>query len=95
MAYRVEYGKDPRYPVPCIRRGWYKGLLVFGIVIAGAVAGFYAVQVVGLENLLPGDPLVTGSALDTMVENLRSGLPVGQAFTVFCEEIVAHAHVLE
>lgn len=95
MAYRVEYGKNPKYPVPGNRRGWYKVLLVFGVMTACAVTGFYAVQVVGLENLLPGDPVITGAALDTMVESLQGGLPIGEAFTAFCEEIVAHAQILE
>lgn len=95
MAYRVEYGKNPKYPVPGNRRSWYKVLLVFTIVIAGAVMGFYAVQIIGLQNLLPGDPLVTGAALDAMVESLRSGLPAGEAFAAFCEEIVSNAQILE
>ena len=95
MAYRVEYGKNPKYSVPYNKRKWARVMLVIGIIIAGAAAGFYAAQVVGLQHLLPGDPVVTGTALDTMVENLRSGLPAGEAFSAFCQEIIAHAQILE
>lgn len=95
MAYRVEYGKNPKYFVSKNRRNLTKVLLMIGVIIAGATAGFYAIQVIGFRNLLPGDPVVTGTALDTMVENLRTGLPVGEAFGAFCEEIVAHAQILE
>ena len=95
MAYRIEYGKNPKYPVPGRGRNWNKVLPVRLLVIAFAAAGYYVVKVVGLQNLLPGDPVVTGTALDTMVESLRSGIPAGEAFAVFCEEIVSHAYFFE
>lgn len=95
MSYRVEYGKNPKYPVSSNRRKWYKVLLVIVIVISGAITGLYFVQTIDLHVLLPGDPMVTGAALDNMIDNLRSGQSTGEAFSVFCKEIITHAQILE
>lgn len=41
--------------------------------------------------LLPGDPYVTGNAVENLVEEIRSGISVPDAVSAFCKEIVAHA----
>jgi hypothetical protein len=94
MAYRIEYGKNPKYPVPGGRGNRHKILWVIGLITVGMV-GIYVLQSVGVQKLLPGDPAVTGAALDAMMENLKQGNSVAECFTVFCQEIVAHAKILE
>ena len=94
MSYRIEYGKDHRYRIPGNRRNWGRIITVFCIIFAGAGLGFCAVQQIGLEGFLPGDPVITGAALDNLVESWRNGVLAGEAFTVFCEEIVAHAQII-
>ena len=69
-------------------------LLVLSIMIACSAAGFYAVQNLEVQDLLPGDPAITGAALDHMMESWRSGVPVTEAFTEFCQEIVDHAQIV-
>ena len=94
MSYRIEYGKDHRYRIPGNRRKWGRIITVLSIIVAGVGLGFCAVQQIGLEGFLPGDPVITGAALDNLVESWRNGVPAGEAFTVFCEEIVAHAQII-
>lgn len=40
------------------------------------------------DILLPGDEDVTAAALGSLVENLSSGEPVGEAVQTFCREII-------
>ena len=40
--------------------------------------------------LIPGDEAVTSGAFTQMVEDIQSGNPVGDAVTVFCQEILDH-----
>lgn len=95
MAYRVEYGNNPKLRVPGNQRKWFKAALIASGVIAGVALAWYGLQAVELQNLLPGNPAVTGAALDTMVDNLQKGHPAIECFTAFCEEIVSHAQFLE
>ena len=95
MSYRIEYGKNPRCAMGNKRKSWQRALLVLGIVMAGAAVGFYVLQEVGIRKLLPGDPAVTGAALDHMLESWRSGTSIGQAFTAFCQEVISYAQILE
>ncbi len=46
---------------------------------------------VGLSWLLPGDPEVTGDALQAMIDSLRDGEALGDAVVTFCREVVAGA----
>ncbi len=41
--------------------------------------------------LLPGDPSVTGPALQTLIDRLTEGEALGDAVTAFCREVVAGA----
>ena len=43
--------------------------------------------------LLPGDPEVTGEALETMAMNLKDGLPFSQSVAAFCNEIFHNASI--
>lgn len=95
MAYRIEYGKNRKYKGIQKQRRWGSVLAALGIITAVACMCFCVVNYVGLDSLLPGDPAVTGAALDTLVENWQEGMSVGEAFTAFCQEIVANAQILQ
>lgn len=41
--------------------------------------------------LLPGDPDVTGTAIEDMIDEIRSGAAVSDAVSAFCKVIVNHA----
>ena len=40
------------------------------------------------DVMLPGEETVTELAFESMLDNLRSGEPVGDALTVFCREVI-------
>ena len=89
MSYKIMYEpeKRHRYPTaafPSVRR---KGLallllLTFTIVILLAFGGSI------IEFLIPGDPEVTKSAFGNMLEQIRQGDGVTEAFSSFCREIL-------
>jgi len=41
--------------------------------------------------LLPGDPDITGAAIEELIEKIRSGTSVSDAVSAFCNEIVDRA----
>ncbi len=41
--------------------------------------------------LLPGDPSVTGPALQNLIDSLSDGTALGDAVAAFCQEVVAGA----
>lgn len=43
--------------------------------------------------LLPGDPDITGAAIEELIEEIRSGTSVTDAVSAFCKEIVDHAEL--
>lgn len=44
-----------------------------------------------ISVLLPGDPEVTGPALEVLIDRLSSGEALGDAVMAFCREVVAGA----
>ena len=93
MGYQINYG--PVKTKNSIRKkDKTVRVLLLAICIIALVIGL---QVSGAGNLLwkwmlPGDPEVTGAALDTMVQGLKEGSSVGDAITAFCREIIDNAH---
>lgn len=88
MAYRISYqsiGKTSKFrsQIP-----WRKlcilcaALLCIGALLVGRNAV--------MRWMLPGDPEVTGRALQTMIESLQSGTGLADAWTAFCKEIIAY-----
>ncbi len=92
MGYRIEYEKIGKISQRTEKR--WTGVLMGTLVIV-LVLGAIAVKTVGLEwvqeVLLPGDPDVTAAALEGMVEDLRSGEGIAEAFKAFCQEIIKNA----
>lgn len=46
-----------------------------------------------LEWILPGDAVVTRTAVNNLLMNLRSGQPISEAAAAFCAEIIHHAGI--
>ncbi len=92
MGYRIEYDKLGKLPQPARkhRKGVFAVILVL-LLVCGAIA----VKSAGLdwvkEFLIPGDPEITAAALDTLVEDLRSGEGLAEAVRAFCQEIIDNA----
>lgn len=96
MGYRIEYGM--------VKTSIGKDKLSFSR-IAVMTAGFLALFVLmtGVfwtsgrqklqDYLLPGDPAVTGQALETMVSQLKAGVPVADAVEAFCQEVLDGAEI--
>ena len=92
MGYRIEYEKMGRIPQQNKKK--WTGVFV-AVLVMLLVIGAIAVKSVGLEwvqeVLIPGDPDVTAAAMEGMVENLRSGVGIAEAFKAFCQEIIQNA----
>jgi hypothetical protein len=91
MAYRITYGEGTiqkrTVKVPTLR--WKR--LMMGIVVS-VLAVTLAIPTGRLwlrDLLLPGDEQITAAALESMVEDLRCGEPVGEAVETFCKGILA------
>ena len=91
MGYKLIY--------PQLGKGRYRTFhrLPKKMIIAGAGVALFGVALLwtlwqkGLSWLLPGDPVVTENALQTMIDNLRDGEDLGAAVATFCREVVAGA----
>ncbi len=89
MSYRIEYKHEKKYKTKPKIQPWLK-VTAIALIIA---IGIYSLQFIPWESLLPGNPKVTGEALDRLVSNLSCGEPITEVFSTFCEEIVAHANL--
>lgn len=94
MAYIIAYdGADPVPKSAARRRSRLAGLTVgFFLVFLLLTKLFHPEGTAVLRRLLlPGDEAVTGPAMTVLLEELRSGEPVGDAVKAFCGEILSHA----
>lgn len=81
MAYRIEYPGKKRakgFPV------WIVLLALGALVLLRQSLGRF---------LLPGDPEVTGRALETLLAQLRQGSGAGEAVSAFCKAVVQGAGI--
>lgn len=96
MSYRVEYTPQTR-GAPAEKSGSVLVILmtltVF-ILFLFAVHNYFPNHRTSLQNMIwPGDPAVTQTALKTMTEEIKNGLPFSQAAAAFCTEIFRNADV--
>ena len=89
MSYRIDYTYHRKYRN---RRQNHLWLKVISTVIIIAL-GIYSLQYIPWKSLLPGDPKVTGDALDRLVSSIGNGETIAEAFSTFCQDIVAHANL--
>lgn len=78
MGYRIEYGYHKR-------RLWPYVLLA--VVLAAALLPRQVLE----KLLVPGDIPVTKAAAAALLEDMRQGIPAGEAVTAFCKAIVQGA----
>lgn len=84
MGYRIVYGRKERKRISPKKIG-----AIFAVMIVVAILMLPSSRAVVAEILLPGDPEVTASALQTLVSDLGEGQGIGDAVTAFCHEIIA------
>lgn len=81
MAYRIEYpGKKKAKGFPV----WIVLPALVGLVLLRQRLG---------QFLLPGDPEVTGRALEMLLTQLRQGIGAGEAVSTFCKTVVQGAGI--
>lgn len=81
MAYQIEYpGKKKAKGFPV----WIVLLALGGLALLRQSLGRF---------LLPGDPEVTGRALETLLAQLRQGIGAGEAVSAFCKAVVQGAGI--
>ena len=94
MAYKIRYGvnRHDRKKRGVARRIWLPFLLAACLLVT---VWLIEMKNISLDWLLPGDPEVTASALESLRENLAAGEPFGEAVTAFCREIINGAALAE
>lgn len=93
MAYTIRYSPEnnKKYPTDKPPK---KSLLIFAVVMFTAVSLLLVndgVRDVIADFVLPGDLQVTKSAIVQLVEDVRTGEPVANAITTFCQYVIDHA----
>ena len=94
MGYIITYDGEEPGKIPTIRRRSRLPALTFAFLLAFLLLTklFWPAGTDKLRRiLLPGDPDVTAHAATALVDDLRTGEPVGEAVKTFCGEILAHA----
>ena len=98
MAYQISYGQDCvskkmkhelRLPKPkketVLRIG-----LTLSVLLLGLTCLIPQVRHAVRNMLLPGDPEITATALERLVEAVSGGETIQTALTEFCREIIDH-----
>ncbi len=91
MHYSVYYepDKNDKYPVSANPKQGKNGLRVIGIILAILLfAGAIRYKKELTAWLIPGNDEITVQAAEDLLTNMRDGVPIGEAITVFCEEII-------
>lgn len=98
LSYRIEYGPEtpPQYrkkPKKGVRLRFLTALWLFLFVLMVKQCFPTGVQTLR-QLLLPLSHSITQQALDELVIGVRDGQSFGDAFTVFCQQIIAHEKAL-
>ena len=88
MSYKISYTPEDtkRYPLMRKRKPfpWLKCVTVIFVIAAALWVKKQDIP----EFLIPGDPDITKSAVQTMVSEVREGESLEDAVFVFCKEIL-------
>ena len=91
MHYSVYYepDKNEKYPATVKPKQGKNGLSVIVIILAILLfAGAIRYKKELTAWLIPGNDEITVQAAEDLLTNMRDGVPIGEAITVFCEEII-------
>ena len=89
VGYRIEYGKTAeKFQIVDRKKKPFPVAVVAGLMILATLMIPKSREVVR-DLILPGDGAVTAAAIETLVDGLRAGESLGDAVTVFCQEIIA------
>lgn len=93
MGYKIQYEPelDHKYYIPkakSLNRMWFIwGCTVLGVLIMGMIP---TVRGWLWEFMIPGDARITTTAFRDMITDMREGMNLTDAVTVFCQEILAN-----
>lgn len=88
MAYKILYSKEVSYRYPQQKQTSRIKAGKLWMVLLFAAAALW-VRLNGVPDfLIPGDPEVTRTAASDFMSNVQMGMQMGDAITVFCEQIV-------
>lgn len=92
MGYEIRYGATMvRTPLVNNKR---KALTVTIGLLAVVIIFFILGNAVDLRQyVLPGNPEITGNALNALASDIKEGESLGSAITAFCREIIEHANI--
>lgn len=96
MGYRISYGQAQiREEIPDIpEKNLLKWVIPALAVVLTAVLVLYIIGPAQLRDLLlPGDPAVTSSALESFAVSIKEGEGLGTAIHTFCQEIIDGAQL--
>ena len=91
MAYRIVYGPMPKATSPGRQISLRISMMtvVFLLLFVLLVKQTWPEGTDMLRSvLLPGEPGKTETAVQTLLEDMRNGEPVGDAVTAFCRQII-------
>lgn len=88
MAYKIQYSPQFNHNYAGIKvkrrihAKYWLGLLA--LITVSCFIRLYGIP----DFLIPGDPVITRKAASSMMNALKEGIPVNDAVTVFCKEIL-------
>lgn len=88
MSYKIRYKVAGKRHYPTGARPPKSAFVVAVIMLLFVVVSLWYGSTLWI---LPGDPQVTASALEKLIEQLSEGAAFSEAVTVFCREVVAGA----
>ena len=98
MSYQISYGQDCvskkikhelRLPKPKKETVLRIGLTI-SVLLLGLTCLIPQVRIAIRDAILPGDPEITATALERLVEAVSGGETIQTALTEFCREIIDH-----
>ena len=92
MGYEIRYGAT-MVRTPLVDKKPKALTIVIGLLTVIIIFVFLGNAVDLRQYILPGNPEVTGAALNTLASDIKEGESLGSAITAFCREIIEHANI--